>query len=212
MKKFIVLVIITISMCALAFGQKAKPASANKEMIVNDYFLQIPEEYIKADVRKRAGWIDTDNNADGYLDFTIPFSELDVEGGEDANAFGSMQLFPKKKGGVIVGLALNMCIDKVCQGQLLFLDYNGGKWDNITDTLNVTADNEEIVKLLNNSPAIDKTFGEGEEVPLAMDFYGPEKLVRFLADCKESIDGGVVAKMYKWNGESFVEFEYPEGL
>ena len=212
MKRLIVLTMIALSMCCVAFGQKTKTASANDKMIVNDYFMQIPEQYIKADSRKRAGWVDTDNKVDGYLAFTIPFAELDVEGGEDANAFGSLQLFKKDKGGVIVGLAINMCVDKVCEGQLLFLDYNGGKWDNITDEVGVSTDNDEIVNLLNNSPATDNTYAEDDEIPLATGFYGPDKLVKFVAECKVSFDGGVVVKQYKWNGERFTAYEDPEGF
>lgn len=212
MKKIIVLAVITLSVCCVAFGQKTKPAKAKKEMIVNDYFLLIPEKYIKADTKIRVGWIDSDDNANGHLEFTIPFAELDVEGDEDANSFGSMQLFKKKKGGVIVALAINMCVEKVCQGQLLFLDYNGGKWDNITEEMAVSVDNEEIIQILNDAPAYEKTLEDGDEVPLAVEFSKFDKIVQFIADCKKTCDGGVVAKMFKWNGEKFAEFEYPEGL
>ena len=212
MKKIIVLALITVSMCCAAFGQKTKPAAAKKEMKVFDYFLDIPEQYIKAEARQRAIWMDDSSDKDGSLDFTIPYGQLDIEGDEDATAFGSVQLFNKKKGGVIVGLAVNMCIDKVCAGQLLFLDYNGGKWDDVTDEMGVIADNDEIVTMLNNSPATDNTYDKDQEVPLAKGFYGPDKLVKFVAECKVSFDGGIVIKQYKWNGERFTAYEDPEGF
>ncbi len=76
----------------------------------------------------------------------------------------------------------------------------------------VSVDNEEIVQILNDSPAFEKTLEDGDEVPLAIEFSGLDKLINFVADCKKSCDGGVVAKMFKWNGVGFEEYEDVLGL
>jgi hypothetical protein len=203
MKKFILLAILVVSMCAAVSAQKGA-------MTVKDYFAAIPEEHIKADAKKRAGWIDSNSAEDGYLDYTIPAAELGIEEGE-GRAFGSVQLFEKTKGGVIVGLTTNMCAEGSCVGQVLFLDYNGGKWDDITSDLAPLIDNDEIGKILKDAPAYGKPIKTGVEIPLSISFNGTDKLIQFTAGETEKIsDSGVVAKMFKWNGETFSEFQYEE--
>ena len=112
MKKFILLTILTVSMCAAVSAQKSA-------MTVKEYFAAVPEQYIKADAKKRAGWIDSDSAEDGYLDYTIPVAELGIKEGE-GRAFGNVQLFEKSKGGVIVGLTTNMCAEGSCSGKCFF--------------------------------------------------------------------------------------------
>jgi hypothetical protein len=204
MKKFLALTIIVLTMNLVGFAQ------AKKVLSVKEYFAAIPEQYIKADAKKRAGWIDSDSAEDGYLDYTIPVAELGIEEGE-GRAFGSVQLFEKSKGGVIVGLTTNMCAEGSCVGQVLFLDYNGGKWDDITSDLAPLIDNDEIGKILKDAPAYNKPIKKGEEIPLSISFNGTDKLIQFTAGETEKIsDSGVVAKMFKWNGETFTEFQYEE--
>jgi hypothetical protein len=96
-------------------------------------------------------------------------------------------------------------------GQLQFLDYNGGKWDDVSSDLAPQPDNDEVIKILRKAPAFDKKemLKDGKEVPLYMSFSGTDKLINFTAG-GENGDGGVVAKMFKWNGTTFVEFEYQE--
>ena len=179
---------------------------------INEYFLAIPEEYIKSDTRQRAFWIDDDNAKDGYLSFTIPAAQfLEDDDVADAKVFGEAQLFKKDKGGMIVGLTINICAENKCEGQLLLLDYNNGNWKNVTDELAPEIDTDEIYSILKESPAYEKPIEEGDEIPLAIQLNGGDKMISFLADCKTSFDGGVVAKMFKWNGKSFVAFEYELG-
>jgi hypothetical protein len=203
MKKFLVLTIIVVAMNLVGFAQ------GKKEMTVKDYFSAIPEQYIKADAKKRASWIDSDSAEDGYLDYTIPVAELGLKEGE-GRAFGSVQLFEKSKG-IIVGLTTNMCAEGSCSGQVLFLDYNGGKWDDITSDLAPLIDNDEIGKILKDAPAYGKPIKPGVEIPLSISFNGTNKLIQFTAGETEKIsDSSVVAKMFKWNGETFAEFQYEE--
>ncbi len=204
MKNFIVLAIIALSMSFAVFGQKP--------MSVKDNYLAIPHEYLKADAEKRTAWIKTESPEDGYLDYTIPVTELGVPEGE-GRAFGDVQIFEKTGGGVIVGLTTNMCSEDACQGQVLFLDYNGGKWDDVSSDLAPQPDNDEVSKMLREAPAFEKkdSLKKGEQVPLSITFNGTNKLIQFTAGEKEKIsDSGVVALMFKWNGEAFVEFKYEE--
>ena len=204
MKKFLVLAIIALSMSFAAFGQKA--------MSVKDYYLAIPEEYMKADKEKRTAWITTDSVDDGYLEYTIPAADLGVSE-DEGRSYGNVQVFEKNGGGVIVGMTTNMCSEGACWGQILLLDYNDGKFEDISADFAPQPDNDEVIKILLDAPAFEKkdSLKEGEQVPLSITFNGTDKLIQFTAGETEKIsDSGVVALMFKWNGEAFVEFKYEE--
>jgi hypothetical protein len=215
MKKLLLLAIIALSVSA--FGQTktpAKTASASKEMTVKEYFLAIPTEYLKADAKKRADWIESDDNSIGYLSFTMPADE--IPGGEELEeegvVYGNVQIFKKTKGGAVIGFSVNMCAESKCIGQMLMLDYKDGKWEDLTSDLSPIVDNDEVVKILKTAPAFKNKaeLKEGVEVPLAIQFNGNNKTIDFLAGCVGGCDGGVVVKMFKWNGSVFTEFEYEE--
>jgi hypothetical protein len=209
MKKLLLLAIIALSVSA--FGQTKTPmktASASKEMTVKEYFLAIPTEYLKADAKKRASWIESESAEDGYMSFNIPVKEITGEDGE-GKVFGSVQVFKKKTSGVFIGMSTNLCEAGVCMGQVLFLDYSNGKWNDVTSDLAPIIDNDEVIKILRKAPAFDTPLKDGVEVPLYIQFNGTDKLIQFTAGGNNG-DGGVVAKMFKWNGETFTEFEYAE--
>ena len=69
MKKFLLLTIIALSMSLTAFAQA-------KKMSVKDYFLAIPTDFMKAEPAKRAAWIESEFNEDGYLSYNIPIKEV----------------------------------------------------------------------------------------------------------------------------------------
>ena len=96
-------------------------------------------------------------------------------------------------------------------GQVLLLDYNGGKWNDVSSDLAPQPDNDEVINILRKAPAFEdkKMLKDGVEVPLHISFSGTDKIINFIAGGKDG-DGGVVAKMFKWNGEVFAEFEYAE--
>lgn len=204
MKKLLFLTFCALILNVAAFAQK-------KEMSVKDYFLAIPSEFIKAESKKRAAWIESENADDGNLTYKIPLSELTDEEG-DGSVFGGLQVFKKKNGGVLLGMVNNMCAEGECIGMMRFLDYKAGNFTDVSEDYLIIPDNDEVIKILRAAPAFEnkKSLKDGVQVPLAIEFYGGEKSVHFLAGCKTSTDGGVVAKMYKWNGEAFVEFEYEE--
>ena len=203
MKKVLFLTIIVLTTSLAAFAQA-------KKMTVKDYFSAIPTNYLKAESSKRTAWIESEFAEDGYLSYNIPVKELTGEDG-DGKVWGNVQLFEKKSGSVIVGMSTNLCEQGICIGQLLFLDYNGGKWDDITGDLAPQPDNDEIIRILRAAPAFEnkELLKDGREVPLYISFSGADKVIHFTAGGKDG-DGGVVAKMFKWNGEVFTEFEYPE--
>ncbi|MCD9189441.1 MAG: hypothetical protein LUM44_23720 [Pyrinomonadaceae bacterium] len=204
MKKLLFLTFCALILNVASFAQK-------KEMSVKDYFLAIPTEFIKAESKKRAAWIESENAEDGNLTYNIPISELTDEEG-DGKVFGGLQVFKKKDGGVLLGMVNNLCADGECIGMMRFLDYKAGNFTDVSDDYLIIPDNDEVIKILRSAPAFEdkKSLKDGVQVPLAIEFYGGEKSVHFLAGCKTSTDGGVVAKMYKWNGEAFIEFEYEE--
>jgi hypothetical protein len=218
MKKLLLLTIIALSVSA--FGQTktpAKTASASKEMTVKEYFLAIPTEYLKADAKKRAAWIESDDNSIGYLSFNMPADE--IPGGEDLTeegvVYGNLQVFKKTKGGAVIGFSVNMCAESKCVGQMLMLDYTGGKWEDLTSDLSPMVDNDEVIKTLKTAPAYKNKadLKDGVEVSLAIQFNGNRKTIDYLAGCVGGCDGGVVVKMFKWNGSIFTEFadeESPE--
>lgn len=202
MKKLIVLAAIALTFSLTAFGQA-------KKMTVRDYFLAIPKEHIKADAKKRAAWIESESVENGYLSFDIPVKEIT---GEDGNGkvFGSVQIF-NKKSGVIVGVATNMCEEGVCQGQLLFLDYKAGTWEDVTSDHAPMIDNDEVIAILRNAPAFEEKskLKDGVEIPLYFQFSGGDKVLSAVAGGTNG-DGGVAVKSFKWNGTVFNEYEYPE--
>ncbi len=202
MKKFLVLIMVALTMNMVAFGQK--------KMTVKEYFLAIPAEFMKAEPAKRAAWITSEFAEDGYLSFDIPIKEITGEEGE-GKVWGSVLVFEKTAGGLIVGMATNLCEDGVCQGQLLFLSYTDGAFVDVSEDYIMQPDNDEVIKTLREAPAFEdkKSLKDGEQVPLYINFGGSDKTVAFAAGGKNG-DGGVIAKMFKWNGEAFVEFEYPE--
>jgi hypothetical protein len=214
MKKLLLLAIIALSISA--FGQKApvKTASASKEMTVKEYFLAIPTEYLKADAKSRASWIESDDNSSGYLSFNMPADE--IPGGEDLKeegvVYGNVQVFKKTKGGAVIGFSVNMCAESKCVGQMLMLDYTGGKWEDLTSDLSPMVDNDEVIKTLKTAPAYENKKGlkDGVEIPLAIQFNGNRKTIDYLAGCVGGCDGGIVVKMFKWNGEIFKEFAEEE--
>jgi hypothetical protein len=202
MKKFLVLAIIALSMSIAAFGQKT--------MTVKEYFLAIPTEFMKAEPTKRAAWIESESAEDGYLSFNIPIKEVTGEDGE-GKVWGNVQVFKKKSGGSVIGMSTNLCEKGICIGQLLFLDYNGGKWQDVSSELAPQPDNDEVIKILREAPAFEdkKLLKDGVEVPLYISFSSGDRVINFTAGGKDG-EGGVVAKMFKWNGETFLEFEYEE--
>ena len=204
MKKLLFLTITVLSMSFAAFAQ------ANTDLNVTEYFLGIPNQYIKAAPIKRGKWVDFSDNDIGNLTFKIPAKEVVDNPTEDMNVFGAVQIFKKDAGGVVVGMTTNMCAEKICVGQILFLDYNNGKWDDITGDLAPMIDNDEVAEVLKDAPAYKKPIKKGVEIPLTIDFSGNEKAIHYLAGCETSADGGVVAKAFKWNGSTFAEFEYEE--
>lgn len=200
MKKKVLLTIFVLALSASTFGQKA--------MSVRDYFLSIPTEFIQSDPEKRASWIYFESPQDGALSYDIPIEEVIGEKA-DGKVFGDVQVFKKRAGGVFIGISTNICENKACVGQVLFLDYNSGKWKDITSDLEPSIDNDEVINILRNAPAFDKPLEDKVEVPLFITFSGQDKVIQYIAG-GENGDGGVVAKMFKWNGKTFVEFEYEE--
>ena len=97
MKKLVLLSMFTMLFSLAAF---ARAKTATKSMTVKEYFLAIPTDFLKADAKKRAEWIQSESSEDGYLAFEIPVKEVT---GEDGNGkiFGDVQVFNKKKGGVV---------------------------------------------------------------------------------------------------------------
>lgn len=191
----------------IVFGAFSLPATAQKKMIVNDYFLAIPQEYLKIDRVQRAKWIDEDDAKNGYLKFNVPLSQDEDWGG--AEVWGEVQIFSGKAGKTLVAMAVNRCLEAVCMGQLLMLDYAGGKWTNVSETFVPEIDNDEIVRTLKDSPAYERPIAEDEEIPLTIGFARQDKLISYLAACTSpGCDGAVVAKNFKWNGAKFEPFEY----
>lgn len=184
-------------------------AQTGKKMTVRDYLLAIPTEYIKAAPGKRAAWIESESTEDGWLAYDIPLAELTDATG-DGRVFGTLQVFEKSAGGVVVGMANNLCADGECLGMLRFLDYSGGQWNDVTEELMPSIDNDLVIEVLKTAPAYKKPLKDGEQVPLAIEFNGTHKAIHYLAGCAKTCDGGVVAAQYKWNGEGFAAFDYEE--
>lgn len=200
MKKLTLLFAALLLMSGAAFGQKKT---------VRDYFLAVPTDYIQVDAKKRAAWIESDDSSIGNLSFNIPIRDITGEDGE-GKVFGTFQQFEKKGGGMIFGLATNMCADGQCVGELKVLDFTAGKWTDASEDYILQPDNDEIIAILRKAPAFDKELKDGAQVPLALQFNGNDKSISFIAGCIKDCDGGVVAKEYKWNGVAFVEFEREE--
>lgn len=200
--------IFLITFCALIFNVSAFSQS---KMTIRDYFLAVPTEYLKADTAKRAAWIDSESNEDQNLTYTIPITEVTDETTE-GSVFGGLQVFEKNDGGILLGMVTNVCAEDQCRGMLLFLEYKGGKFTDVSEDYIINPDNDEIIRILREAPAFEdkKSLEEGKQVSLAIEFYGGNKVINFVAGCKKDCDGGVVAKMFKWNGEAFEEFASQE--
>jgi len=202
MKQLLIISLVLCSLSIASFGQKP--------MTVKDYYLAIPTEYIQAPAAKRTAWIESQFAEDGFLSFDIPVKEITGEDG-DGKVFGYVQVFKKKTSGVIIGVATNMCEEGTCVGQLLFLDYNGGKWDDVTSDHAPTLDNDEVIRILRAAPAFENkaSLKDGKEVPIHFNFSGGDKVLGAIAGGTNG-DGGVIVKSFKWDGTAFTEYEYPE--
>jgi len=202
MKQLLIISLVLCSLSIASFGQKP--------MTVKDYYLAIPTEYIQAPAAKRTAWIESQFAEDGFLSFDIPVKEITGEDG-DGKVFGYVQVFKKKTAGVIIGVATNMCEEGTCVGQLLFLDYNGGKWDDVTSDHAPILDNDEVIRILRAAPAFENkaSLKDGKEVPIHFNFSGGDKVLGAVAGGTNG-DGGVIVKSFKWNGTAFTEYEYPE--
>jgi len=186
-------------------------AAAQKKLIVNDYFLSIPTEYLKIDRVQRVKWIQEDDAKNGYLAFNVPLEGDAEEDWGGAEVWGEVQLFSAKNGNTIVGMIVNRCLESVCEGQLLLLEYDDGNWENVSDELVPTIDTDEIVKILKDAPAYERPIIKDEEIPLTLGFQREEKAIQYYAACTSpGCDGAVVAKLFKWNGETFKNFQYQE--
>lgn len=205
MKFLITLTLILAATCSAAFAQ-----SAGKSMTVKDYFLAIPTQYLSAPAAKRTAWIESQFAEDGFLSFDIPVKEITGEDG-DGKVFGYVQVFKKKAAGVIIGVATNMCESGKCEGQLLFLDYTAGKWEDVSSDHAPNLDNDEVITILRNAPAFDDkpSLKDGKQVALFYTFSGGDKVLNAVAGGTNG-DGGVAVKSFKWNGTALVEYEYPE--
>lgn len=199
--------IFTLIYLMIAFGVFPIGAAAQKKMSVNDYFLAIPQEYLKIDSAQRTKIIDESDAQNGYLKFNVPLSKDEDWGG--AEVWGEVQIFSGKAGKTLVAMAVNRCLEAVCMGQLLMLDYAGGEFTNVSETFAPEIDNDEIVGILKESPAYERPIIKDEEIPLAIGFARQDKLISYLAACTSpGCDGAVVAKNFKWNGAKFQPFEY----
>lgn len=199
--------IFTLTCLMIALGAFSVVAKAQKKMTVNDYFLAIPQEYLKIDRVQRAKWIDENDAQNGYLKFNVPLSKDEDWGG--AEVWGEVQIFSGKTGKTLVAMAVNRCLEAVCMGQLLMLDCAGGTWTNVSETFVPEIDNVEIAGILKESPAYERPIIDDEEIPLTIGFARQDKLISYLAACTSpGCDGAVVAKNFKWNGAKFEEFEY----
>lgn len=202
MKKILFLICITIT-----FSAFSSVATAQKKMTVNDYFLAIPQEYLKIDRVQRAKWIEEDDATNDYLKFNVPLSADDDWGG--AEVWGEVQIFKGKAGKTLIAMAVNRCLESVCLGQLLMLDYAGGKFTDASEIFVPAIDNDDIGRILKDSPAYERPVIEDEEIPLTIGFQRTDKLISYYAACTSpGCDGSVVAKNFKWNGTAFEPFEY----
>lgn len=196
------MILATAATCG--FAQKG----AADRKTARELFLAIPTEIIAAPAAKRAAWIESESSADGNLSFNVPLAELTGEDG-DGSVFGYFQVFAKKNGGTLVGLANNVCAEGECIGLMRFLEYKGGEFNDVSDDYLIIPDNDEVISILRAAPGFTKPLKDGVQVPLAIEFRGSDKTVNFIAGCVNSCDGGVVAKQFKWNGTAFTEYEDP---
>lgn len=202
MRKILFLFCLTIT-----FGACSSAAAAQKKMTVNDYFLAIPQEYFKLDRVQRAKIIDENDAENGYLKFNVPLSKDEDWGGSEV--WGEVQIFEGKAGKTLVAMAVNRCLEAVCLGQLLTLDYASGKFTNVSETFVPTIDNDEVGRILKDSPAYDRPIIKDEGIPLTIGFQRMDKLISYFAACTSpGCDGAVVAKNFKWDGTKFSPFEY----
>lgn len=199
--------IFTLTCLIIMFGAFSTVATAQKKMTVKDYFLAIPQEYLKIDRVQRTKIIDENDAEYGYLKFNVPLSADEDWGG--AEVWGEVQIFSGKTGKTLVAMAVNRCLEAVCMGQLLMLDYDGGKFTNVSETFVPEIDNDEIQRTLKDSPAYERPIIKDEEIPLAISFSRQDKLISYYAACTSpGCDGAVGAKNFKWNGAKFEPFEY----
>lgn len=202
--RFLLFLMILTTVATCAFAQ----TNTGGNKTPRELFLSLPSEIIAAPAAKRAKWIESESTAYGNLSFNVPLKELTGEDGE-GSVFGYFQIFSKTGGGLIVGIANNVCTDGECIGLMRFLDFKNGEFTDVSDEYLMIPDNDEVIKILRAAPAFKKPLKDGVQVPLAVQFAGTDKTVMFIAGCVTSCDGGVIAKQFKWNGTAFVEYEDP---
>lgn len=190
-------------------------AAAQSKMTAKDYFLAIPSEYINLTKAQRTQMIDRDASNPEQVRFVLdlkalPNAEREMWG--DAEVWGEVVVFKGNAKNTIVAMVINRCAEGECMGQPLFLDYKAGTWTNVSEKIAPEINNDEIIEILKNAPAWENPIEDDSEIPLTVGFFAPEGLINYIAGGKAGNDGGVVAKIFKWNGSKFMPFEYPEGV
>jgi hypothetical protein len=205
MKRTILCIALTILSLAAVAAAQTKPRT------VKDFYLQIPAEFFPSDAAKRARWIDITDEEGRFLSLEIPVKDITgEEGGPNSSVFGEIKLFKRKNGATLLGQSITLCDAGVCQSQARLLEYNNGKWKDVSEELLPKVSNEDAIKALRDSVSYDKPLKDGEEIPLVINFTQGDNIT-YGAAIKP--DGRTLSgiKTFAWDGEQFNVVTYEEG-
>ncbi len=215
-KTFILLSLIILTLSANAFAQKKKPAKPTtaRMMTAKQFFLALPSDYIVGTPTERGrSLVFPSSITKDFLTFMISDETVPKAMAGDfkqPQGLGNMRIF-RGKTSTIVGLRYqigdganeNPTVDSVNITTYL-LEYKGGKWTNITDSLLPQVSVDYAYKVLSEDFQMKDV--KKDDVWVEFQINELHKGIMTAARIKgnESI---TTLKFFKWDGAKFVESE-----
>jgi hypothetical protein len=204
------LTLLVLGVSANALAQKAPKKAV-------DFFVALPAEYMtgtrteRLGTKERGGYLMTQSAKPDFLKFLLFEDDVPaiVRGSMTApESIGHLKLFRAKER-TIVGLWFqvgdknekNPTTDTVLQYTFL-LEYKGGKWSNVTASLMPKVSVDEAYKVLTEDFQMKNV--KRDDVRVEAQLNEDKNLLVFVARSKGS-DAVTVLKLFKWNGNTFVE-------
>lgn len=206
-RKFIIAALLISAFCANGFAQNS-PKNAT------DFFLNLPNEYLGGTKVERRGFLGKKFTTSFYVDFllfdnAVPNFLRDSIGAPQS--MGQLKLFRGKQK-TIVGLSYqvsdgnekNSTVDST-KWTTLLLEYKGGKWSNVTETVMPKVSVDYAYKVLTEAFLMKSL--KKDDVRVETQLNRDKDRMLFVARIKGD-DSVTILKLFKWNGIEFVESEF----
>lgn len=183
--------VIAAFLLAVNFIAPTANAQTRTPKTVVDFYLLLPAKYITplAKVKKRDALIETRDVANGYLKLANNGVAADWEG------WAEIALFKKADNNYVVGVVNGECAT-ICTSGVEFLEYQNGKWREVTARVMPKISNKMIVD------AYRKQLPEETDPPYTS-YELPQQGTVMRLNANVGGDGDVLLYELKWNGAKF---------